>query len=164
MIVQTFYNGVTPLGRSTIDVEAGGTLMNKTEDEAYNLIDELTLSNYMWSNERSQPKRVSSKLELYAISMLSTKVGATFQRLEWLNVNSISSSMPSLTCEICGSADHLAMNCQVESPFTQDVSDRVNHVNTYKPGLANDPFSNAHNFSWRNHPNFSYRSNAPHIP
>jgi len=40
MIVQAFYNGVTQPVRSTIDVAARGTLMNKTEDEAYNLIEE----------------------------------------------------------------------------------------------------------------------------
>jgi len=43
--VQTFYNGVTQPLRSTIDAAAGGTLMNKTKDEAYNLIEEMTLNN-----------------------------------------------------------------------------------------------------------------------
>jgi len=50
--VQACYNGVTQLVRSTIDVLAGGTLINKTEDEAYNLIEEMTLNNCQWSNER----------------------------------------------------------------------------------------------------------------
>jgi len=40
----------------TIDTAAGGTLMNKTEDEAYNLIEEITLNNFQWSTERGQPK------------------------------------------------------------------------------------------------------------
>ena len=34
MIVQPFYNGVIQPARSTIDATTGGTLMNKTEDEA----------------------------------------------------------------------------------------------------------------------------------
>jgi len=45
MFVQAFYNGVTQPMRSTIDAATGGTLMNKTEDEAYNLIKEMTLNN-----------------------------------------------------------------------------------------------------------------------
>ena len=53
---------------------AGGTLMNKIEDKAYNLIEEMTLNNYQYSNERSQPNNVGVKLELNAIFMLSTKV------------------------------------------------------------------------------------------
>jgi len=45
MIVQAFYNGVTRPVRSAIDAVAGGTLMNKMEDETYNLIKEMMLNN-----------------------------------------------------------------------------------------------------------------------
>ena len=38
--------------RSTIDVVVGETLMSKTEDEAYNLIEEIALNNFQLSNER----------------------------------------------------------------------------------------------------------------
>ena len=51
MIIQAFCNGVTQSIRSTIDAAAGGTLMNKIEDEAYTLIDEMTLNNFQWSTE-----------------------------------------------------------------------------------------------------------------
>jgi len=76
MLVQAFYNGVTQLIRFTIDEPGGGTLMNKTEDKAYNLIEEIALNNYQWSNERIRPERVGDKLELDAISMFFTKVDA----------------------------------------------------------------------------------------
>jgi len=33
-------------------------------------------------------------------------------------------------------------------------------VNSYNPRLTNDPFSSTYNLGWKNHPNFSYRSNA----
>ena len=46
MIVQTFNYGITQLVRSTIDAKVGGTFMNKMEDKAYNLIDEMVLNNY----------------------------------------------------------------------------------------------------------------------
>ena len=46
MLVQAFNNGVTQPMRSTINAVEGGTLMNNTEDEAYNLIEEMTLNNY----------------------------------------------------------------------------------------------------------------------
>ena len=64
--------------------------MNKTEHEAYNLIEGRTLNNNQQSNERRQPNRVGGKLELDAIFMLSAKVDAMSKRLEGLNVNSIS--------------------------------------------------------------------------
>jgi len=46
MIVQAFYNSVTQSMRSTIDTAVGGTLMSKTEDKAYNLIEEMVLNNF----------------------------------------------------------------------------------------------------------------------
>jgi len=46
MIIQAFYNGVTQSMSSTIDAVAGGTLMSKTEDEAYNLIEQMALNNF----------------------------------------------------------------------------------------------------------------------
>jgi len=82
MIIQTFYNGVTQFVRSTIDAVPGGTLMNKTEDEAYTLIEEMTLNNFQWSIERGQPKRVCGKLKVDVLTLLSVKVDTMTQRLD----------------------------------------------------------------------------------
>jgi len=83
MILKTLYNGVTHPIRSTIDAATEGTLMNKTKDEAYNIIQEMTLNNYQWSNERGQHKRVRGKrLEFVAITLVNAKVDAMCQRLE----------------------------------------------------------------------------------
>jgi len=46
MLIQAFNNGVTQSVRLTIDAAVGGTLMKTTEDEAYNLIKEMTLNNF----------------------------------------------------------------------------------------------------------------------
>ena len=53
MIIKAFYNGVTQAVRSTTDKAIGRTLMRKTEDEAYHLIEEMTLNNFQWSTERA---------------------------------------------------------------------------------------------------------------
>ena len=60
--------------RLMIDVMAGGTLLSKTEDEAYNFKGKMTLNNYQWSNERDQPKRVVSKFDVDALTLLTTKI------------------------------------------------------------------------------------------
>jgi len=46
MVVQTFYNGVTQSVRVMIDAATDDTLMSKIKDEAYNLIEEMTINNY----------------------------------------------------------------------------------------------------------------------
>jgi len=99
MMVQTFYNGVTQPGRSMIDVAARGTLMSKTEEEAYNLIKKMVLNNYQWLSERGQPKRVRGKYDIDALTLLSAKMDAMTQKLDKLNVNAVNSYAPSPLCD-----------------------------------------------------------------
>jgi len=40
---------VTQSVRSTVDATVGGTLMSKTGDKAYNLIEEMAPNNFQWS-------------------------------------------------------------------------------------------------------------------
>jgi len=143
MIIQTFYNGVTQPVQSTKDAAVGGTLINKTEDEAYNLIQEMALNNFQWSTERGQPKRVGGKLEVDALTLLSAKVDAMTQWLDRMNVNVVNSSAPP-PCEIYGSLHHLTLNCQVGSPCAKDTNE-VNYVNNFNPRPTNDPYSNTYN-------------------
>ena len=117
MIIQAFYNGVTQSVRSTIDASTGGTLMNKTKDEAYNLIEEMSLNNFQWSTKQVQPKWVIGKLEVDVLPLLYAKVDAVTQTLDRMSVNAVNSSSPS-PCEICGSIEHVSLNYQVGSPFS----------------------------------------------
>jgi len=97
--------------------------MNKTEDEVHNMIKEMALKNFQWSNEQGQPKRVGGNLEVDALTLLNAKVDAMTQRLERLNVNAVNSNVPSVSCEIYFSIDHLIENCHIRSPFAQNTSD-----------------------------------------
>jgi len=153
MIIQAFYNGVTQYVRSTIDVAAGGTLMSKTDDEAYNLIEKITLNNFQWSTKRGQPKWVRDKLEVDALTLLSAKVNAITQRLDQMNANVVNFSAP-FPCEICGSIEHVTLNCQTGSPFSQDPNE-VNYVQNINPRLTNNPYSSTYHLGWKNHLNFS---------
>jgi len=131
--------------------------MSKTEDKTYNLIEEMALNDFQWSTERTQRKRVGHKFEVDAITLLYTKVDAMTQRLDQLNVNSVNSSAPS-PCEICGSIEHISLNCQVRSLFFQDPNE-VNYVPNFNSKPTNNPYSNTYNSGWKNHLNLSYRSN-----
>ena len=82
MVIQAFYNSVTQSVRSTIDAAVGGTLMCKTKDEAFNLIEAMTFNNFQWSIELTQPKRVGGQLEVDTITLISTKVDAITKRLD----------------------------------------------------------------------------------
>jgi len=100
--------------------------MSKTEDEAYNLIEEMTLNNFQWSIERGQPKQVGGKLEVDALTLLSAKVDTMTQRLDQMNINAVNSRTPS-PCEIYRSIEHVTLNYQVGSILSQDPGE-VNYV------------------------------------
>jgi len=114
-----------------IDVAASGTLMSKTADEAYNLIEEMTLNHYQWSNRRGQPKRVGGKFDADALTLLTPKMDAMTQGLHRLNVNAINSCAASPTCDRCGLLDHETMNYQVGNPFAPSPSEHVAYVNDF---------------------------------
>ncbi|XP_038973113.1 uncharacterized protein LOC120105094 [Phoenix dactylifera] len=60
--------------RITIDAAAGGTLMSKSIEEAYELLEEMASNNYQWSNERGMPKKVPGMYDVDGINMLNAKV------------------------------------------------------------------------------------------
>jgi len=164
IVVQTFYNGVIQPMRSMIDAAAGGTLMSKTEEEAFNLIEEMALNNYQWSSEYGQLKRVGGKFDVDALTLLTAKMDAMTQKLDILNVSTVNSCAPFPTCDRCGSYDHVTKNCQVENPFAPSPSEHVVYVNNFQPRPTNDPYSNSSNPSWKRHPNFSYRTEPIPFP
>jgi len=97
------------------------------------------------------------KLKVDALILLFVKVDVVTQRLDRMNVNAVNSSAPS-PCEICGSVEHMTLNCQVGSPFFQDPNE-VNYVKNFNSRPTNNAYSNTYNPGWKNHPKFSYRSN-----
>ena len=46
MEIQFFYNELTPNTKMVIDAAAGGALMGKERDEAYELLEEIKSNNY----------------------------------------------------------------------------------------------------------------------
>jgi len=131
--------------------------MSKTEDEAYNLIEEIVINNYQGSNKRGQAKSIGGKFDVDALTLLTAKIDGITQRLDKLNVNAMNSCALFPTCDKCGSHDHMNENCQVGKPFAPSPSDNVAYVNNFQPKLNHNPYSNTYNPSWKHHPNFSYR-------
>lgn len=50
--VQTFYNGLGHQVRTSIDAAAGGDIMTKSCDEAYNLLENMAANSYQWPSSR----------------------------------------------------------------------------------------------------------------
>jgi len=50
-----------------IDVAAGGALIDKEQDETYELLEEMASNSYHWQSDRVMPKKMTGVHELDAI-------------------------------------------------------------------------------------------------
>ena len=57
MQVHRFYNGLSDLARTIIDASAGGALMKKTTDQAYERLEDTTTNTNQWPRDRSTPRK-----------------------------------------------------------------------------------------------------------
>ncbi|GKC02322.1 reverse transcriptase domain-containing protein [Tanacetum coccineum] len=137
--IDTFYNGLTLSHRDTINVAAGGTFMQKTPEECYELIENMTAHHNHWdtSATRDETSRNIS-------STTSTESPKVVRQLELMNKNfvemmrqiqSVKSVNPK--CETCG-GPHSFTECPAADGYTKEVvyATTGNHNlggNSYQP-------------------------------
>ncbi|KAH9697798.1 hypothetical protein KPL71_023761 [Citrus sinensis] len=125
--VQTFYNGLRSNTRTMIDAATGGTLMGKTPEAAYELLEEMASNNYQWSSERSMPRKTVGAHNIDVFTALFAQMTTLSNKLEHLNVSAIQTQV----CELCR-GNYTSVNCQVGSPFASSSAEQV-HYNALKP-------------------------------
>lgn len=116
MAPSSVYMGLLPQEKATIDNVAGGALMARLVDIAFDLLEEMVANNYQWPTEQMTSKKVASMYELDVITSLSAQVAAIAKRLNIMGVNSINS--PSLSCDLCGDP-HSSDQCPHASESVQ---------------------------------------------
>ncbi|GJR27803.1 reverse transcriptase domain-containing protein [Tanacetum coccineum] len=120
--IDTFYNGLTLSHRDTINAAAGGTFMQKTPEECYELIENMTAHHNHWdtSATRDETSRNIS-------STTTTESPEVVRQLEMMNKNfvemmrqiqSVKSVNPK--CETCG-GPHSFTECPAADGYTQEA-------------------------------------------
>ena len=72
--MHTFYNGLSNSARTIIDASAGGALMKKTTDQAYEILDDTTTNTTQWPRDRSAPRKPSAGADIEILSNLVNHV------------------------------------------------------------------------------------------
>nr|GEZ71129.1 reverse transcriptase domain-containing protein [Tanacetum cinerariifolium] len=80
--IDTFYNGLTFRHRDTINAAAGGTFMQKTPEECYELIENMTAHHNHWDSSTTQDK-TSRNIS----STTTTESPEGVRQLEMINKN-----------------------------------------------------------------------------
>ncbi|XP_040375186.1 uncharacterized protein LOC121052996 [Rosa chinensis] len=152
-LVQYFYDGLDTVNRGSVDSACGGTFMNKTGRQAYDLIEDLADNNRQF-HARDKRARGRGVYELDTKNGMQNQMVALERKLDMLvNVMSNGSKASPQVCSICSYSDHTTDRC----PMSTLSEEQVNFVG--QPRHKYDPYSNTYNPGWKDHPNFRWNNN-----
>ena len=112
MQVHTFYNGLRDATRTFIDASARGSLMKKTTDQAYEILEDTATNTNQWPKDRITPVKAMGGTDNEVLSNLVTHVVHLTKQLgkQQSTANSIQTS-PWELCKFCG-GQHNSAECQ----------------------------------------------------
>ncbi|KAG8493031.1 hypothetical protein CXB51_010401 [Gossypium anomalum] len=141
-----------------IDAAAGGTINNKTPEEASEFIEEMSLNNYQCQVMRTKPTKIVGVYNVDSATMLSNQV-----ELLNKNIDSLLGSTqvhPAMKCDSSGGG--VPIEYPPFNPTTEE--EQVNYMGNNNFKSQNNPYSNTYDAGWKNHPNFSWGGQGNQIP
>ena len=165
MLVNHFYDGISPPMKQLLETMCGGDFLSKHPYEAMDFLNYVAETSKAWdeSNPREAEKVRPSNHQrggIYALSEdmeMKAKLPTLTRRLEELEmrsqhemqaVNELPASQPS------------CFNCQTNSHPGEHCKEHAYVLNQNKPP-TNAPYGNTYNPNWRNHPNLSWKPKPP---
>ena len=132
MQVHTFYNGLRNATRTMIDASAGGALMKKTTDHAYEILEDAATNTNQWPREKATPVNAAGGTNNEVLNNLVNHVAQLTKQLnrQQGTANAIQTN-PWELCEFCGgqhnstecqSGNHTVEQAQYVSRFNQNQS------------------------------------------
>ena len=92
-----------------VDVTARGSLMRRTLEDAYGLLDDMTLNAFSWNTDRTS-RKLSGIHSISTQDALAAQVEALKRQLNQMNAP----KQQLLSCEFCG-GDHDSVDCTMST-------------------------------------------------
>ncbi|KAK8569206.1 hypothetical protein V6N12_007738 [Hibiscus sabdariffa] len=145
--VVMFYNGVNAPTRMMLDASANGTLLDKSLEEAFDILDRIANNDYQFPTSRlGSGRRTPGKLDLDVNDSVSAQLSTITNSLKNLQRPTDVRDAKVVSCIHC-KGNHHANDCPT-------MHESVSYVGNFNRN-ANNPYSNNYNPGWRQHPNFS---------
>ena len=80
--MHTFYNGLSDSDKTIIDASTGGTLMKKTTDKAYEILEDTTTNSNKWPQDRLAPRKSLASIYTEVLSNLVNHVAQLTKHLQ----------------------------------------------------------------------------------
>ena len=136
MQVHNFYNGLRNATRTMIDASAGGALMKKTTDQAYEILEDAATNTNQWPREKATPVKVVSGIDNEVLNNLVNHVAQLTKQLnrQQGTANAIQTN-PWELCEFCG-GQHNSTKCQSGNPIVEQAQyvSRFNQNQSHQQG------------------------------
>ena len=169
MLVNHFYDGMSPAMKQLLETMCGGDFLSKHPDEAMDFLNYVAETSKAWDEPNPREAKRMRPLThkrggIYALSEdteMKEKLTTLNRRLEELEmssqhkmqaVNELPASQPS------------CFNCRSNSLPREHCQEHAHVLGQNKPP-TNAPYGNTYNPNWRNHPNLSWKPKPPaYIP
>ncbi|GAU38093.1 hypothetical protein TSUD_318870 [Trifolium subterraneum] len=158
--MQHFTQGLRAQTRMLLDASAGGSLKNKDESEARELVEAMTQNEYRVQNDRGAKKKagmleLDTQTALLAQSQLmNTQMAAMLKHFTTTPAPQMqANAVQDVRCAFCGKG-HANGECFPAG------SEQAMYLSNFKnSSTINNPYSNTYNPGWREHPNFGWGGN-----
>ncbi|XP_027124317.1 uncharacterized protein LOC113771530 [Coffea eugenioides] len=137
--------------RNIIDAASGGALVNKTTQEAWELIERMAENCQQFGTREDVPTRKVNEVSSSSIQQQLSELTSFVRQIAVGNVQQAK------VCGICTNSGHTTDSCP---QLQEEGIEQANMAgNMPMPRRQYDPYSNSYNPGWRDHPNLSYGGN-----
>ena len=123
LMLQNFYEGLTPMSKGHVDAAAGGAFLSLTIENATTLIEKM-VANQSWGEGCRTQKGMHTVKET---DLLAAKIDLLMKRLDGQATDPTTGTVQAIdsrmTCEECGNVGHMGIHC----PGTQEDALFINN-------------------------------------
>ena len=109
-----------------VDATTRGSLMRRTPEDAYGLLDDMALNAFSWNTDRTA-RKLAGIHSISTQAALAAQVEALQRQLNQMNAP----QQPMLSCEFCG-GEHDSVDCPVSIS-----SEQANFMGNFQGGQNN---------------------------
>ena len=169
MLVNHFYDGMSPAMKQLLETMCGGDFLSKNHDEAMDFLNYVAKTSKGWDEpnpkevDRHRPP-VNKRGGIYSLSKdveMEAKLSSLTRRLEELEIRNqhevrvvTEASMSDQPCFNCQSTSHQGEHCPI-STLVRDLMAEHAIVVGLNRQLVEAQYGNTYNPNWKNHPNLS---------
>ena len=169
MLVNHFYDGMSPAMKQLLETMCGGDILNKNPDEAMDFLNYVAETSKGWDDmnprEVERMKHITNQRGgIYSLSEdveLKAKLSTLTRRMEELEIRNQQDAravtelpMPLQPCFTCQSTGHQGENYPISPSIRDLMVENENVIGQNRPP-TDAQYGNTYNPNWKNHPNLS---------